>query len=108
MGMVPGMNRLKQMKNMPKPDEKELGRIEAVINSMTAEERQRYKIINSSRRQRIARGSGTKVQDVNKVIKSYSDMLKMMKKMKGMGAFGGGGGAAVGKKRRKRPKGLFR
>ncbi len=107
MGMVPGMNRLKQMKNMPKPDEKELGRIEAVINSMTAEERQRYKIINSSRRQRIARGSGTKVQDVNKVIKSYADMLKMMKKMKGMGAFGGGG-AAVGKKRRKRPKGLFR
>jgi signal recognition particle subunit SRP54 len=108
MGMVPGMNRLKQMKNMPKPDEKELGRIEAVINSMTAEERQRYQIINSSRRQRIARGSGTKVQDVNKVIKSYSDMLKMMKKMKGMGAFGAGGGAAVGKKRRKRPKGLFR
>ena len=107
MGMVPGMNRLKQMQNLPKPDEKELGRTEAIINSMTAEERRRYQIINSSRRQRIARGSGTRVQDVNKVIKSYSDMLKMMKKMKGMGAFGGGG-AAVGKKRRKRPKGLFR
>jgi len=107
MGMVPGMNRLKQMQNLPKPDERELVRIEAIINSMTAEERRRYQIINSSRRQRIARGSGTKVQDVNKVIKSYSDMLKMMKKMKGMGAFGGGG-AAVGKKRRKRPKGLFR
>jgi signal recognition particle subunit SRP54 len=75
---------------------------------MTAEERRRYEIISSSRRQRIARGSGTTVQDVNKVIKSYSDMLKMMKKMKGMGAFGGGGGNAVGKKKRKRPKGLFR
>ena len=107
MGMIPGLNKMKQMQNMPKPDEKELGRTEAIINSMTTEERRRYQIINSSRRQRIARGSGTKVQDVNKVIKSYSDMLKMMKKMKGMGAFGGGG-AAVGKKRRKRPKGLFR
>lgn len=106
MGMVPGMGRLKQMNNLPKPDEKELGRIEAIINSMTAEERHRYEIINSSRRQRIAMGSGTTVQDVNKVIKSYSEMLKMMKKMKGKGVFGGG--AAVGKKKRKRPKGLFR
>jgi len=107
MGMIPGMSRMKQMNNLPKPDEKELGRVEAVINSMTAEERQRYQIIDSSRRQRIARGSGTTVQDVNKVIKSYSDMLKMMKKMKGMGAFGSGG-AAVGKKKRKKPKGMFR
>jgi signal recognition particle subunit SRP54 len=107
MGMIPGMNKLKQMNNLPKPDEGELGRIEAIINSMTAEERRRYEIISSSRRQRIARGSGTTVQDVNKVIKSYSDMLKMMKKMKGMGAFGGGGGAG-GTKKRKRPKGLFR
>lgn len=106
MGMVPGMNRLKQMNNLPKPDEKELGRIEAIINSMTGEERRRYEILDASRRQRIAKGSGTTVQDVNKVIKSYSDMLKMMKKMKGMGAFGSGAGG--GKKKRKRPKGLFR
>jgi signal recognition particle subunit SRP54 len=75
---------------------------------MTAQERQRYEIINSSRRQRIARGSGTTVQDVNKVIKSYSEMLKMMKKMKGKGVFGGGGGGVGGKRKRKRPKGLFR
>jgi signal recognition particle subunit SRP54 len=107
MGMIPGMGRLKQMNNLPKPDEGELGRVEAIINSMTAEERRRYEILDSSRRQRIARGSGTTVQDVNKVIKSYSEMLKMMKKMKGMGAFGGGSGV-VGKKKRKRPKGLFR
>jgi signal recognition particle subunit SRP54 len=106
-GMVPGMNKLKQMNNLPKPDASELGRIEAIINSMTVEERRRYDIINSSRRQRIARGSGTTVQDVNKVIKSYSEMLKMMKKMKGKGVFGGGG-APVGKKKRKKPKGLFR
>jgi len=105
MGMIPGMNKFKQMKNMPKPDEKELGRVEAIINSMTAQERQRHLIIDASRRQRIAAGSGTSVQDVNKVIKSYSDMLKMMKKMKGP-MFGGGPGG--GTKKRKRPKGLRR
>ncbi|MDT8335982.1 MAG: signal recognition particle protein, partial [Desulfurivibrionaceae bacterium] len=106
-GMVPGMNKLKQMNNLPKPDERELDRIEAIINSMTAQERRRYDIINSSRRQRIARGSGTTVQDVNKVIKSYADMLKMMQKMKGKGVFGGGA-APGGRKKRKKPKGLFR
>ncbi len=107
MGMIPGLSRMKQMQNMPKPDEKELGKVEAVIRSMTAEERRKHQIITSSRRQRIARGSGTSVQDVNKVIKSYTEMLKMMKKMKGKM-----GGAPVpskgGKKRRKRPKGLMR
>lgn len=105
MGMIPGMSRLKQMKDMPKPDEKELSKIEAIIRSMTPQERRKYQIINSSRRQRIAKGSGTTVQDVNKVIKSYTEMLKMMKKMKGKM---GGGPALGGKKRRKRPKGMFR
>ncbi len=105
MGMIPGMNRLKQVKDMPKPDEKELGKVEAVIRSMTAEERRKHQILNASRRQRIAKGSGTSVQDVNKVIKSYTEMLKMMKKMKGKM---GGGKAVGGKKRRKRPKGLTR
>jgi signal recognition particle subunit SRP54 len=107
MGMIPGLNRMKQMQNMPKPDEKELGKVEAVIRSMTADERRKHQIITASRRQRIARGSGTSVQDVNKVIKSYTEMLKMMKKMKGKM----GGGKVVssgGKKRRKRPKGLMR
>ena len=106
MGMIPGMNRMKQMQNMPKPDEKELGRVEAIINSMTAEERRRHQIISASRRQRIARGSGTTVQDVNKVLKSYTEMLKMMKKMKGKGVFGGV--SAAGGKKRKKPKGMFR
>ncbi|HFQ80399.1 MAG TPA: signal recognition particle protein [Desulfobacterales bacterium] len=107
MGMIPGINKLKQMKDMPKPDERELGKVEAIINSMTDKERRRYQIINASRRKRIAAGSGTTVQDVNKVLKSYSEMLKMMRKMRGPKM----GGAAVrltGKKRRKRPKGLFR
>ncbi len=102
MGMIPGMNKFKQMKNMPAPDEKQFGRVEAIISSMTAKERRKYQIINASRRQRIAKGSGTTVQDVNKVIKSYTDMLKMMKKFQG-----NMGGVAKGKKR-KRPKGLFR
>ncbi|MFZ5764686.1 MAG: signal recognition particle protein [Thermodesulfobacteriota bacterium] len=105
MGMIPGLNRMRQLKDMPKPDEKELGKVEAIIRSMTPEERRKYQIINASRRTRIARGSGTTVQDVNKVIKSYSEMLKMMKKMQGKF---GGVPLADGKKRRKKPKGLFR
>jgi len=108
MGMIPGMNRLKQMGNIPKPDEGELGRIEAIINSMTAEERRRYEILNASRRQRIARGSGTTVQDVNRVVKNYSDMLKMMKKFKGMGAIPGMGAGGGMRRKKKRPKGLRR
>jgi signal recognition particle subunit SRP54 len=106
MGMIPGLNKMKKMKDMPKPDERELVKIESVINSMTPKERRSYQIINANRRKRIAAGSGTSVQDVNKVLKSYSEMLKMMKKMRGPmlgGAMGGGK-----KKRRKKPKGLFR
>ncbi len=107
MGMIPGMNKLKQMKNVPKPDEKELGKIEVIISSMTIAERQNHRIINGSRRQRIARGSGTQVQDVNRVLQSYTQMLKMMKKFKGR--MGGGMGMGAGrKKRRKLPKGLAR
>jgi signal recognition particle subunit SRP54 len=106
MGMIPGLNRMRQLKDMPKPDEKELGKVEAIIRSMTFEERRKYQIINASRRQRIAKGSGTTVQDVNKVIKSYGEMLKMMKKMKGK--FGGVPVSAGGQKRRKLPKGLSR
>jgi signal recognition particle subunit SRP54 len=106
MGMIPGLSRMRQLKDMPKPDEKELGKVEAIIRSMTFGERRKYQIINASRRQRIAKGSGTTVQDVNKVIKSYSDMLKMMKKMKGK--VGGVPVSAGGQKRRKLPKGMFR
>jgi len=103
MGMIPGLNKMKQMQNMPKPDDRELVRTEAIINSMTLRERRNYQIINASRRQRIASGSGTSVQEVNRVIKSYTQMLKMMKKMKGFG-----GAMMGGKKKRKLPKGLRR
>jgi signal recognition particle subunit SRP54 len=67
---------------------------------MTKKERHNYAIINASRRQRIATGSGTDVADVNKVIKSYAMMLKMMQKMRGKP------GLITGQKRRKLPKGL--
>ena len=89
LSMIPGFSKMKQMKDM-KVDEKEFARIEAIINSMTPKERADYGIINGSRRRRIASGSGTTVQDVNQLIKSYDQVLKMMKKfnkggMKGMG-----------------------
>ncbi len=100
--MVPGINKLKQLKDSPKPDEKELVKTEAIIRSMTAKERKNHKMINSSRRIRIAAGSGTDVGDVNRVLKSYSAMLKMMKKMRGKP------GAISGVKRRKLPKGMKR
>lgn len=100
MDMIPGVNKLKQLKNAPKPDEKELAKTEAIIRSMTKKERQNHKIINASRRKRIAAGSGSAVADVNRVIKSYSAMLKMMKKMRGKP------GRMTGKKRRKMPKGM--
>lgn len=101
MGMIPGINKMKQqMQNAPQPDEKELAKTEAIIRSMTLQERRDHRIINASRRQRIANGSGTTVADVNRVMKSYTGMLKMMKKMKGKP------GKVSGQKRRKMPKGL--
>jgi len=63
-----------------KPNEKELVKVEAIINSMTAGERRRHKIINGSRRQRIARGSGTTVQDVNRLLKNFVQTKKMMER----------------------------
>ncbi len=89
MGMIPGMGKNKQLKNL-KVDDQELIRTEAVINSMTKKERQKHSIINGSRRKRIAKGSGTSIQDVNRLLKNYTQVLKMMKKinqggMRGMG-----------------------
>ena len=80
MKMIPGMGKLKQMKNMDM-DENEIVRIEAIINSMTPQERRRHGIINGSRRRRIAKGSGTRVQDVNRLLKNYTQLLKMLKKL---------------------------
>ncbi|MEW6326178.1 MAG: signal recognition particle protein [Thermodesulfobacteriota bacterium] len=80
-GMIPGLNKIKSLQGL-RPDESELVRIEAIINSMTKAERNNYTIINGSRRRRIAQGSGTSVQDVNKLLKNFAHMQKMMKKLK--------------------------
>ena len=64
-------------------DDKELDKIEAMICSMTQEEKRNTKLLNASRRQRIAKGSGTTVQDINKFINSYEATQKLMKKMQG-------------------------
>ena len=80
LGMLLGMGQLKQIKKM-KPNEKELVKTEAIINSMTKVERANYKIINGSRRKRIAMGSGTKVQDVNRLLKSFAQTKKMMEQL---------------------------
>lgn len=90
-GMIPGMGKLKQMKNF-EVDDRELVRIEAIINSMTPQERRRHGIINGSRRKRIAKGSGTRVQDVNQLLKNYTQVMKMMKKLNKGGMRGLGRG----------------
>lgn len=87
---LPGMGDLsKQLKNMTPPDT-EMKKIEAIIRSMTYQERHNHKILNASRRQRIAKGSGTQVQDVNKLIKQFEDAKKMMGGMMKMGMGRGG------------------
>ncbi|MFW6052395.1 MAG: signal recognition particle protein [Desulfosalsimonas sp.] len=78
--MIPGMGKNKQLSNL-QVDDRELARIEAIINSMTPAERRNHNILNGSRRKRIAKGSGTNVQDVNKLLKNYNQVLKMMKKI---------------------------
>lgn len=78
--MVPGMKgQMKKLKGL-KTSEKDFAHIEAIINSMTNKERQNHKIINGSRRKRIAQGSGTNIQEVNKLLKQFTQMRKMMKK----------------------------
>jgi signal recognition particle subunit SRP54 len=80
MGMLPGFGQLKKLKGL-KPDEREIVKIEAMINSMTGEERRNYKIISGSRRRRIALGSGTSVQDVNRLLKNFIQTKKMMENL---------------------------
>lgn len=95
LGMIPGMGNLKKQLEGADIDlnGKETRRIEAIIRSMTPRERADIKIIDGSRRKRIAKGSGTSVQEVNKLLKQFAEMRKMMKKMKnlkggkGLGSF---------------------
>jgi len=78
LSMIPGLSQMKQFKNL-QIDERELVRIEAIINSMTKEERLRPEIINGKRRKRIAYGSGTTVQEINRLLKNYNETKKMIK-----------------------------
>jgi signal recognition particle subunit SRP54 len=95
MGLIPGMGKMMKQMEGAQPSEKELKRIEAIIDSMTREERANPGIINGSRRLRISRGSGTTVQEVNQLLKRFTEALKIVKHlqkigpkglMKGMGA----------------------
>ena len=98
-GMIPGMGNIKQLAEN-KPDEKQLGRIEAIISSMTDVERRNHQVINGSRRKRIAKGSGTSVEEVNRLLKQFIEMRKMLKSL---GVSGGGG-----KKKRRGGLGMLR
>ena len=89
-GMIPGMGSLKQLAEN-KPDEKQLVRVEAIINSMTPGERSDHRLIDGSRRKRIARGSGTSVVEINRLLRQFQQMRKMLKSLGGMA--GGGKGA---------------
>jgi signal recognition particle subunit SRP54 len=80
--MMPKVGMLKQLKDV-KVDEKEINRVVAIIDSMTPKERNNHMIINGSRRRRIARGSGTSVQEVNQLLKQYGEARKMMKSLSG-------------------------
>jgi signal recognition particle subunit SRP54 len=82
LGMMPQIGPLKDLKNV-KVDEKELTRVVAIIDSMTPRERSNHMIINGSRRRRIAKGSGTSVQEVNQLLKQYAQARKMMKSFSG-------------------------
>jgi signal recognition particle subunit SRP54 len=114
LGMIPGLGNLKQLAEN-KPDEKQMGRVEAIICSMTPEERRDQSVMNGSRRKRIAAGSGTTVEEVNRLLKQFTEMRRVMQ-MIGQGGMAGmanmakgmrlpkmaqGGAAPPGKKRKK-------
>jgi signal recognition particle subunit SRP54 len=86
LGMIPGMGQMKELAQN-KPDEKQMGRVEAIISSMTPDERRNDRIINGSRRKRIAAGSGTSVEEVNRLLKQFTEMKKVLQ-MIGQGGMG--------------------
>ncbi len=81
-GMLPGIPGMKELKNV-QVDERQMDRLEAIVFSMTPEERRHPEVIDGSRRQRIARGSGTQVSDVNNLLKQFREMKKLLKQMAG-------------------------
>jgi signal recognition particle subunit SRP54 len=98
LGMLPGMGGMKELAGQ-KPDEKQLGRIEAIISSMTPDERKHADILDGSRRKRVAKGSGTTVEDVNRLLKQFVEMQRMLKMV---GQMTGEPIAAAPKKKKKK------
>jgi signal recognition particle subunit SRP54 len=89
LGMLPGMGNLKEMTAARgQVDDAQLARVEAIINSMTVKERRNHQLINGQRRKRIAKGSGTSVEEVNKLLKQFVQMQKMLKQLGGMAGLG--------------------
>ncbi len=88
MGLLPGVAKVKKQLAEAKIDERMLVRQEAIISSMTPAERRKAKLIGASRKRRIAAGSGTSVQDVNRLLKQYKQMSSMMKKVNKLGRRG--------------------
>src|SRR5688572_25684634 len=97
-GMLPGMGNIKALAEN-KPDEKQVGRVEAIINSMTPEERRKQHIINGSRKKRIAKGSGTTVEEINRLLKQFVQMQKILKSLGGLAGLSGGGGSKEARRR---------
>ncbi len=90
LGMLPGMGALKDLQQQrAQVDDKQVLRVEAIINSMTPKERRNHQLINGSRRKRIAKGSGTTVEEVNRLLKQFIQMKKMLKQIGGMAGLGG-------------------
>ncbi len=83
LNMMPGINKMKGLKNV-QVDEKQISHIEAIVRSMTKKEKEDPTILNGSRKKRIAKGSGTSIQEVNRLIKQFDEMKKMMKQMSNM------------------------
>ena len=97
LGMLPGMGNLKEMQAARgQVDDKQLARVEAIINSMTIKERNNHQLINGQRRKRIAKGSGTTVEEVNKLLKQFVQMQKMLKQLGGMAGLGKKKGGGLG------------
>jgi signal recognition particle subunit SRP54 len=88
MSMLPGINKIKKQLDAANIDDSKIKRQEAIISSMTRQERRDPKLLNGSRRRRVAAGSGTTVQEINILLKQYQDMASMMKKMSKLGKKG--------------------
>jgi signal recognition particle subunit SRP54 len=96
--LLGGMGMPELTDEQSKQMEKELKRTEAIIDSMTNDERNDHRLLNANRRRRIARGAGAQVAEVNALIKQYTEMRQMMRQLSGSGMFGGNGGGGGGMK----------